>query len=59
VHEPLGAARRWTPSCPSYVVKKAASVTFVTVALLGNPQETGGGQLARKQRQFGIPAFKT
>ena len=42
MHEPLGAARRWTPSCPSYVVKKGASVTFETVALLANSQETRG-----------------
>jgi len=33
MHE-LGAARKWTPSWPSYVVKKAASVTFETDALL-------------------------
>ena len=30
------------PFRPSYVVKKAASVTFETVALLGNSQETVG-----------------
>src|SRR5437879_3040011 len=44
MHAPLGAARRWTPSWPSYVGKKAASVTFETVTLLGNAQQTVGNQ---------------
>ena len=55
MHEPLGAASRWTPSWASYVVKKAASVTFVTVALLGNPQETGGGATSEKTEAIRDP----